>query len=113
MIIFREKFIFWFTVISLIFFLVSIFLTAFNLSLEEKRPLFILHFDAYRGVDFLGKVIDVWFIISVVFLMLAINVVLIEIFFYRERILSYFLAGVNFLISALLVIVIGVIISIN
>jgi len=113
MIIFKEKFIFWFTAAALVFTLASVFLTAFSLGLKEKRPLFILHFDGYKGVDILGKVVDVWFIIGAVFLILIVNIILTEIFFQRERILSYFLVSVNLLISILLMIVVAVIISVN
>jgi hypothetical protein len=111
MVILKEKVLTGFTAASAVLILASVALTAFNVS-ELGTPL-ILHFDAYSGADFFGSVIDLWLIVGAVFLMMVANVILAEVFFRRERILSYLLIGTNFLLSILLLIVVAVIISVN
>lgn len=111
MIIFREKILLLFLILSLIFLLASAVFIFFNTD-KMGSPL-ILHFDIYRGVDLMGEITDLWMILASGLLAILINSVLAEVFFYRKRILSYFLAGVNIFIGLLVLIAVAVIISVN
>lgn len=82
-----------------------------NLS-EITTPL-IIHFDAYKGIDFLGNKTDVFNILIVAAVMFLINFVLAEFIFDRQRFLSYNFAFVSLMISILILIAILVIISVN
>lgn len=73
----------------------------------------ILHFDNFKGVDAFGDKIDVWGIWLMGLAMILINLVLGELFFYKERVVSYLLVSVNILISILILIISAVIINVN
>ena len=76
-------------------------------------PLIVIHFDALHGVDTFGTRASVW---GVWFLGLAINIVnalLAYEFYHRERVLSYLYLGANVLVSLIVLIAVGVVVSIN
>ncbi len=79
---------------------------------EIKTPL-IIHFDAFKGIDFLGDRFDVFSILIVALAIVLINLFLAEFIFDRQRFLSFVLAYVGLAVSALTLIAISVIISIN
>jgi hypothetical protein len=73
----------------------------------------IIHYDVYRGIDFLGGQIDVFGIILSTLIMISINLFLSNFLYNRERFLSYLFAFVNLELTLLILIVISVIISVN
>ena len=92
----------------LLFSLILIYLNIGRLS----QPI-ILHFDNFKGVDAFGDKIDVWGLWLVGLAMILINLALGELFFYKERVLSYLLVGINILFSILLLVIVAVIINVN
>jgi len=109
--IFKQKILLVFSALSAFLFLLSLVLIYFNLS-RLSAPL-ILHFDALRGVDFFGEKYDFFGIWLVGLAAAIINTILSEIFFYRERILSYIFSGVNLLLALLILIFVAVVIRVN
>jgi len=79
---------------------------------EITTPL-IIHFDAFKGIDFLGDRFDVSNILIVALVMILINLFLAEFIFDRQRFLSYVFAYVSLAVSILILIAVSVIIGIN
>lgn len=79
---------------------------------EVTTPL-IIHFDAYKGIDFLGNRIDVFNILIVAGVIFLINLILAELIFDRQRLLSFNFAFASLAVSILILIAILVIISVN
>ncbi|KKU91082.1 MAG: hypothetical protein UY23_C0004G0027 [Candidatus Jorgensenbacteria bacterium GW2011_GWA1_48_11] len=111
MIIFKKKILLVLLIVSGALMLFSLGLIYFNIA-SFGSPV-ILHFDAFKGVDFLGDRLDVWLIWLSVLLIMILNVLLGEFLFYRERILAYLLIGANLLLALLTLAVSGVIVSVN
>ena len=111
MAVLKEKTLIIFLIIGGIFMLSSLGLLYFNSS--NLIPPIIIHFDSYQGVSFLGTLTDLWSIWLVGFIMIIINFGLSEVFFYRERLLSYLFVGTNIIIALLVLIILAVIISVN
>ena len=79
----------------------------------ENTNLLVIHFDSFRGADFFGDRRDISDILITALIIWLINFVLANEFYYKERLLSYLLAGGTFLFMVLILIAIRVIISIN
>lgn len=79
---------------------------------EIKTPL-IIHFDAFKGIDFLGNSFDVFNILIVALVIVLINLFLAEFIFDRQYFLSFVFAYISLSVSTLILIAISVIISIN
>ena len=95
-------------------FLVLILASAiFYVGIEPSEKPLILHFDSFRGIDFLGSRAQVFEILLSVFLILAINFLLARFLYDRERFLSYLFVFVSFLLSVLILMAVSVIISAN
>jgi len=109
--IFKQKILLIFLALTAVLFILSFALIYFNLG-RLSAPL-ILHFDALRGVDFFGEKADFWGIWLVAFVVAIINMILGEVFFYRERILSYIFLGANLLLAILTLIFVAVVIRVN
>lgn len=109
--IFKEKILVILSALSgafLFFGLVLIYFNIHNFSLPV-----ILHFDAFRGIDLFGERVDVWGIWFTGLIAILVNTYLAEVLFYRERVLSYLFIGANFLLALLVLIISGVIVSVN
>jgi hypothetical protein len=102
----------------LVVFSASWFLLVLNLILvylqlgDITTPL-IIHFDVYKGIDFLGSRKDVFGILASGATMLLINLLLAEFFYRRERFLSYILTFLSLILSILILIATSVIVSVN
>ncbi len=72
----------------------------------------VIHFDSFRGADFFGEKSDVFDIIVTAAIILGINLGLAHIFYFRERFLSYVLAGVTLIYMVLILLAVNAIISI-
>jgi len=73
----------------------------------------IIHFDVYKGIDFLGNRFDVFGILLTALVMIAVNLWLANFLYYRERFLSFVFGFVSLGLSILILIAISVIISVN
>lgn len=83
------------------------------LRLAEIRTPLIIHFDAFKGIDFLGDRFDVFNILIVALAIVLINLFLAEFIFDRQRFLSFAFAFIGLAISILILIAISVIIAVN
>lgn len=107
----KEKIILIFLCISLAFLLSGLILILANAN-NLSSPL-ITHINAYTGVDMMGGISHLWILFSMGTLIFLINLGLIYLFFFRERIVSYIILGVTFLTSLLTLVSIGNIIALN
>lgn len=73
----------------------------------------VIHFDIYRGIDFIGGKMEVFGVLFSFLAMLAVNLFLSEFLYYRERFLSYLFGFVGLGLSILILIAVSVIISVN
>ncbi|MBU6141981.1 hypothetical protein KGO95_02590 [Patescibacteria group bacterium] len=71
-----------------------------------------VHFDAFKGVDFFGGRGDIFNIMIIAAIVWAINAVLCELLYRREKFLSYAIAGATLLYMVLIFLAVGAIISI-
>jgi len=101
-------------VVAAVSFLI-LFLTAviFYLALGSTTAPLIIHFDAYKGIDFLGSRLDVFGILLSALVIILINLFLSNFLYNRERFLSYIFTFVSLLISILILIIISVIVNVN
>jgi len=81
--------------------------------LADHDALLILHFDTYRGIDFLGSKFDVFNIIYLGIGMTLLNYLLARGIFKRDRILGQILAGASAFFALLIFMAVLVIIGIN
>jgi hypothetical protein len=107
----KDKFLFYPFLASVILALIA-FIRAL-VRLAKINNLLILHFDSYRGIDYLGNKEDVFSIIGFSFTVIVINFLLAKKLYYKERLLSYFLSFGSTIFSLLILIGVFVIISIN
>ncbi|MBU4347963.1 hypothetical protein KJ671_00455 [Patescibacteria group bacterium] len=107
----KDKFLFYPLLASFILFLASLLL-AF-LGLLDTNNLLILHFDGYKGIDFLGEKKDIFNVVFLSLGMIFLNFFLAKKIYFKERFLSYLLAFMTPLFSLLIFICVFVIISIN
>ena len=73
----------------------------------------IIHFDAYKGIDFLGSRINIFGLFFTTLIIFLINLVLSNILFYRERMLSYIFAAATLFFIILVLVSVAAIISVN
>ncbi|MEK7089603.1 MAG: hypothetical protein AAB920_02175 [Patescibacteria group bacterium] len=98
-------------IISLVFTIFSFILLSLNYGRLAES--IVLHFDSFHGVDMFGSRASIWWIWFLGFAMLGVNLGLAYEYYNRERFLSYLFLGANALISLFVLVIIGVIISIN
>jgi len=79
----------------------------------DFQGLLIVHFDSYRGADFLGEPKDVFGILGVALAVLIINGFIADELYWRERFLAYIIAYGSVFFSLLILIAVLVIISVN
>jgi hypothetical protein len=109
--IFKDKYLRTVFCISLVVLLV-VFVLICSKFLQTQKPI-IIHFDAYKGIDFLGSRIDVFGILLSAATIFLINMFLAEFLFYRERFLSYFFGASTLFFTILILIVVASIVSVN
>ncbi|MDO8601948.1 MAG: hypothetical protein Q7R62_02385 [bacterium] len=81
--------------------------------LAEHDALLILHFDGYRGIDFLGSKFDVFNIIFLGIGITILNYLLARGIYRRSAVLAQIIAGATVFFSLLIFIAVAVIISVN
>jgi len=73
----------------------------------------VIRFDALRGVTAFGDTGSLWGIWIFSVCALVVNQVLSEVFYTKERLISFVFSSANIIISIFLIIVISLIIGIN
>ncbi len=73
----------------------------------------IIHFDTFKGIDFLGNKLYVFGIVLVGIAMFLINVGLAHSLYYRNRFLSYIIACATLVIALLILIAVSAIVAVN
>lgn len=90
-----------------------IIFAAVYVSFAENTDLLVVHFDSYKGIDFLGTRVDVLGFLMVSLAINVINFSLAAAFYNRERFLSRLFVYFSVFFSLLILISTAVIISIN
>lgn len=95
-------------------FIILIFIFLFTLlKLKNIDGLLIIHFDAYKGIDFLGGKAEVFGILISAFSMFLVNAFLADFLYNRERFLAYIFGFAGLGLAILILIAMSVIISVN
>ncbi len=100
-------------VFGLSFFVLLLISCVAYIKLGENTAPLIIHFDIYKGIDFLGGRTEVFGILVSAFAMLLINFFLASVFYNRERFLSYIFGFTSLGLAVLILIAVSVIISVN
>ena len=79
----------------------------------SRREAIVLHFDAYRGIDFVGGRIDLFGALFAGFVMLALNFLLADFLYSRDRFFSYVLSFASLLLAILIAVAMMVAYSVN
>ncbi|MBI5071313.1 hypothetical protein HZB93_00220 [Candidatus Falkowbacteria bacterium] len=79
-------------------------------SIGEVLP---LHYNIYFGVDFIGRWYEIFIMPLVGIFFIIINLILADIIYLRDKVTSYFLAGVSAFIQVLLSLAAYAVIMIN
>jgi len=107
----KDKILLIFSGLSLIMLVAGLILVYVNIK-GLSSPL-IIHINALRGVDIMGGIGSLWNILLMGTLIFVINNALASVFFLRERILSYIILTINFIISLFILINVANIIMLN
>ena len=83
------------------------------LNFYKTNNLLIMHYDGYKGIDFLGDKTDVFSLIGISAIIIIINAGLANRVYFRERFLAYSLSFSSLALSLLILIGVFAIISIN
>lgn len=83
------------------------------LNLYKVNNLLVMHYDGYKGIDFLGDKSDVYSLIAISAVMIILNAWLANRVYFRERFLSYLLSFSSLVLAVLILIGVFAIISIN
>lgn len=78
----------------------------------DAANVLVIHFDAFKGVDFFGGKSDVYDIIVTAAIVWLINISMAQMFYYREKFLSYVIAGSTLVYMVLILLAVNAIISI-
>lgn len=82
-------------------------------NVNNLSPPLIIHINANAGVDMMGGINHLWFLISMGAFILIVNSAVAGIFFFRERIVSYITMGVSFITSLFILVSVANIITLN
>lgn len=78
-----------------------------------RRESIVLHFDAYRGIDFVGGRLELVGILLSGFVMLALNFLLADFLYARDRFFAYVLSFASLLLALLFFVAMIVVYSVN
>ena len=81
--------------------------------LKGAEDLLVIHFDSFRGIDFLGTKRDVAAILQIGGVFVVLNALLARFFYRRIPFFSYLLGFASFVVCVLILISVGVILSFN
>ncbi len=95
------------------FFILVVAFSVAYMNLKNLSNLLVVHFDVYKGIDFLGNKTDVFNVLYFGGIVIILNMILAHSIYLRERFLAYVLAFISPVFSALIFISVLAIISIN
>lgn len=78
-----------------------------------RRESIILHFDTYRGIDFVGGRMDLFGIVLSAYVMFALNFALADFLYTRDRFFSYVLSFGSLLLAVLFTAALLIVYSVN
>lgn len=78
-----------------------------------RRESIILHFDTYRGIDFVGGRIDLVGILLSGYIMIGLNFLLADFLYSRDRFFSYVLSFASLLLAILFAAAMMIVYSVN
>lgn len=110
-IILKDKYLTPVFTLSAIIWVVSFSLVYVNIL--DAANVLVIHFDSFNGADFFGGKSDVFDIIVTAAIIWILNLALAQLFYYRERFLSYLLAGSTLVYMALILLAVNAIINVN
>lgn len=73
----------------------------------------VLHFDSYRGIDFVSSRLDLVGIMLSGLVMLALNFLLADFIYTRDRFFAYVLSFASLLLSILFTVMLTIVYSVN
>ena len=79
----------------------------------SRRESIVLHFDTYRGIDFVGGRTDLFGALFFGFIVLALNFLLADFLYPRDRFFSYVLSFASLLLAILIAVAMMVVYSVN
>jgi hypothetical protein len=109
--IFKDKLLLILTFLSFGLLVASLVLILINKS--DFSDSLIIHINAFKGVDMMGDVADLWNVLIMGGLIFIINTLVGYTFYLKEKILTYVILSLTFISSLLVLIKIANIISIN
>ena len=109
--IIKDKYLF--VIFGLSFLILLAILPFIYFKLAGGENFLVIHFDAYKGIDFFGDRLKVFGILISALAIVSVNLFLADFLYNRERFLSYFFCFGSFFLTILILIAIGVIISVN
>ena len=98
--------------IAVVLLLVVAFLLAY-FSFGGAGNILVVHFDAFRGIDFLGDKTDVYGIIGIGAVLALVNFTLVRVLYSRDKFLARFIVFASVFISILIFVTVVAIISVN
>lgn len=109
----KDKFIIFSFFSSFAFFLISFFISAYNFFNLKPGVSLILRFYSGQGIADFGNLFSLLLFNFSSLVFILFNLFLARFLFFRLRYFSYFLGFLSFLVSVLILIQVGVIISVN
>ena len=79
----------------------------------SRRETIVLHFDVYRGIDLVGGRVDLFGALFAGFVMIALNFLLADFLYTRDRFLAYLLSFASLLLAILIAVAMMVAYSVN
>lgn len=73
----------------------------------------VLHFDSYKGIDFVSSRLDLLGIMLSGVVMLALNFLLADFIYARDRFFAYLLSFASLLLSILFTVMLAIVYSVN
>lgn len=100
-------------VLSVTFGLFAIIVIVVLVKFLPRSEAIVLHFDSYRGIDFVGSRIDLIGIMLSGLIMLSLNFLLADFLYARDRFFAYVLSFASLLLSILFTIMLAIVYSVN
>lgn len=101
-------------VVFAIAFVLFLFTLIFSIiSFKDVAGPLILHFDSFKGIDFIGSKLQIFGVVLIGLIMLAVNFFLAEFIYVRERFFAYIISFSSLFLIILLLVAVVVISSVN
>lgn len=100
-------------VVAITFALHTIITTIVLVKFLPRRESIVLHFDTYRGIDFVGGRVDLVGMLLSGYVMIALNFLLADFLYARDRFFAYVLSFASLLLSILFAVAMMIVYSVN